>query len=78
MPSDLKRIEIVEESWDWKEYLYEYKGHKIREIYFHEEDCNHHSAVIYDKDGKELEQFNWGSCMKDAMEYIDKLVESEK
>ena len=48
MSQDLKRIEIVEESWDWKEYLYEYKGYKIRETYFHEEDCNHHSAIIYD------------------------------
>lgn len=73
MNQDLKLVETVEETWDCQEYLYDYKGYTIREFYYHEEDCNHHNAIIY-KDGKDIKQFNWDGCMIKAMEYIDSLV----
>lgn len=71
--NELKLIE-KEQSWDFQEYVYEYKGYKIREVYFSEEDCNHHNAIVYLGD-RELIQYSYGGCLEKAIAYVDSLVE---
>lgn len=70
---NLKRISRSE-SWDEIENVFEYRGYTIRENYFHEEDCNHHSAYVFLGE-KQLAQFNWDGCLEEAMEFIDKILD---
>lgn len=74
MNSELKRVKTEYETWDEAEYIYEYKGYTIKEYYYMEEDCTHHSAHVY-KDGKQLKQFNWAGCLQEAMKFIDQELE---
>lgn len=69
---DLKLVK-KDVQWDEAEYIYEYKGYVIKEYYFHEEDCDHHSAHVY-FNNKELKQFNWAGCLQQAIKYIDELI----
>ena len=62
---------------DYKDTTFNYKGYIIEEHYFAEEDCTHHSAVVF-LGGQVLTEFRWEGCLKKAMEFVDAREDAKK
>lgn len=75
MKEELKLIKKEEDAFS-AEYIYEYKGYIIKESYDAEDDCTHHSASVYSGD-KNLKQYNYGSCLDNAMAYVDAITKEQ-
>lgn len=74
-----KDLIIVEQEIgsDYKDTTFDYKGYVIEEHYFAEEDCTHHSAVVF-LGGQVLTKFRWEGCLEKAMEFVDAREDAKK